>query len=167
MKIDASQLDSVTVHAYCDADFANEKDRKSISGYAIMFGTCCISYRSKKQSIVAMSTAEAEYIALADCVKEVLWYFELLAEIGFRQNSIVVHCDNQSAIAIAKNPGQYERTKHISLKFHFVRDIVEKAVITLEYCPTKAMIADVLTKAIPREQFEALRFKLGIMECLN
>ena len=147
------QVGAFQLTAYCDADFANGEDRKSISGFAVMYGSCCLSYRSRKQSIVALSTAEAEYIALADCVKELLWYSELLEVLGFPQRTIVVHCDNQSAIAIAKNPGQHERTKHISTKFHFARDNVEKEKIKLEYCPSKMMIADILTKAIPREQF--------------
>ncbi|KAH9120262.1 hypothetical protein AeMF1_007492, partial [Aphanomyces euteiches] len=153
--------------AYCDADFANGEDRKSISGYVVMYGSCVLSYRSRKQTIVALSTAEAEYIALADCVKELLWFSELLEELGFPQKTILVHCDNQSAIAIAKNPGQHERTKHISTKYHFVRDSVEKEVIKLQYCPSKMMIADILTKAIPREQFEILRSKLGLTEDSN
>ncbi|KAF0710421.1 Aste57867_5538 [Aphanomyces stellatus] len=79
-----------------------------------MFLGCCLSARSRKQTMVKLSTAEAEYIALCDLVKELLWYIELLEELGFPQRSIVVHCDNQSAIAIAKNPGHHERTKHIS-----------------------------------------------------
>jgi hypothetical protein len=99
---------SMKLHAHCNADFANASDRKSISGYAIMFGTCCISYRSQKQCLVALSTAEVEYIALFDCVKETIWFMELLAELGYKQDSIIVHCDSQSAISIAKNPGQYE-----------------------------------------------------------
>ncbi|KAH9114804.1 hypothetical protein AeMF1_008350 [Aphanomyces euteiches] len=112
-----NQVGAFQLTAYCDADFANGEDRKSISGYAVMYGSCCLSYRSRKQSIVALSTAEAEYIALADCVKELLWFSELLEELGFPQRTITVHCDNQSAIAIAKNPGQHERTKHISTKY--------------------------------------------------
>ncbi|KAH9105367.1 hypothetical protein AeMF1_018786 [Aphanomyces euteiches] len=90
--------------AYCDADFANGEDRKSISGYVVTYGSCVLSYRSRKQTIVALSTAEAEYIALADCVKELLWFSELLEELGFPQKTILVHCDNQSAIAIARTP---------------------------------------------------------------
>ncbi|KAH9051523.1 hypothetical protein Ae201684P_007526 [Aphanomyces euteiches] len=99
--------------------------------------------------------------------QELLWFSELLEELGFPQKTILVHCDNQSAIAIAKNSGQHERTKHISTKYHFVRDNVEKEVIKLQYCPSKMMIADILTKAIPREQFEILRSKLGLTEDSN
>ncbi|KAH9094955.1 hypothetical protein Ae201684P_004220 [Aphanomyces euteiches] len=161
------QVGDLQLSAYCDADFANGEDRKSISGYVVMYGSCVLSYRSRKQTIVALSTAEAEYIALADCVKELLWFSELLEELGFPQKTILVHCDNQSAIAIAKNSGQHERTKHISTKYHFVRDNVEKEVIKLQYCPSKMMIADILTKAIPREQFEILRSKLGLTEDSN
>ncbi|KAH9122724.1 hypothetical protein AeMF1_006079 [Aphanomyces euteiches] len=76
-----NQVGAFQLTAYCDADFANGEDRKSISGYAVMYGSCCLSYRSRKQSIVALSTAEAEYIALADCVKELLWFSELLEEL--------------------------------------------------------------------------------------
>ena len=120
-----------------------------------------------KEEINRCSIAEAEYIAHADCVKELLWYSELLEELGFPQQTIVVHCDNQSAIAIAKNPGQHERTKNISTKFHFVRDNVEKEKIKLEYCPSKMIIADILTKDIPREQFEILRSKMGLTKDSN
>ncbi|KAF0710035.1 Aste57867_5664 [Aphanomyces stellatus] len=129
-----------------------------------MFLGCCLSARSRKQTMVTLSTAEAEYIALCDLVKELLWYIELLEELGFPQRSTVVHCDNQSAIAIAKNPAHHDRTKHISTKYHFVRDQVEKGRIQLSYCPTKLMIADILTKAIPREQFEILRSKMGLAD---
>ncbi|KAF0688883.1 hypothetical protein As57867_019513, partial [Aphanomyces stellatus] len=97
-------------------------------------------------------------------IKELLWYIELLEELGYPQGSIAVHCDNQSAIAIAKNPGHHERTKHISTKYHFVRDQVDKGRIQLRYCPTKLMIADILTKAIPRVQFEILRSKMGLAD---
>ncbi|KAF0686024.1 Aste57867_22150 [Aphanomyces stellatus] len=144
--------------------YANAEDRKSVSDFVVLYGGCCISGRSRKQTIVALSTAEAEYTALSEVIKEILWYIELLEELGFPQGPIVVHCDNQSAIAFAKNPGHHERTKHISTKFHFIRDHVEKGRVTLEYCPTKMMIADILTKAIPREQFVILRSKLGITD---
>ncbi|KAF0689588.1 Aste57867_18977 [Aphanomyces stellatus] len=115
LKIDSTdQEGAFQVEAYCDADFANScEDRKSISGFLVMFLDCCLSAGSRMQSMVTLSTAEAEYIALCDLVKELLWYIELLEELGFPQGSIVVHCDNQSAIAIAKNPGHHERTKHI------------------------------------------------------
>jgi hypothetical protein len=79
-----------------------------------------------------------------------------MEELGFCQRTIIVNCDNQNAIAIAKNPGQHEKTKHISTKFHFVRNNVDKEKIQLQYCLCKMMIADILTKAIPREQFEIL-----------
>jgi hypothetical protein len=165
LKIDCTgQVGAFQVEAYCDADFANDEDRRSISGFLVMFLGSCLSARSRKQTMVTLSTAEAEYIALSDVVKELLWYIELLEELGFPQESIVVHCDNQSAISIAKNPGHHERTKHISTKFNFVRDEVEKGRIQLRYCPTKLMVADILTKAIPREQFEILRSKLGIAD---
>ncbi|KAF0685715.1 Aste57867_22436 [Aphanomyces stellatus] len=164
-KIDCTnQVGAFQVEAYCDADFANSEDRRSISGFLVMFLGCCLSARSRKQTMVTLSTAEAEYIALCDLVKELLWYIELLEELGFPQRSIVVHCDNQSAIAIAKNPGHDERTKHISTKYHFVRDQVEKGRIQLQYCPTKLIVADILTKAIPREQFEILRSKMGLAD---
>ncbi|KAH9140626.1 hypothetical protein AeRB84_015154 [Aphanomyces euteiches] len=159
----AHQVGDLQLNAYCNADFANGEDRKSISSYVVMYGSCVLSYRSRKQTIVALSTVEAEYIALVDCVKELLWFSELLEEPGFRQKTILVHCDNQSAIAIAKNPGQHERTKHISTKYHFVRDNVEKEAIKLQYCPSKMMITDILTN-IPREKFEILRSKLGLTE---
>ncbi|KAF0692170.1 Aste57867_16726 [Aphanomyces stellatus] len=164
LKIDCTdQVGAFQVEAYCDADFANScKNRKSISGFLVMFLGCCLSARSRKKTMVTLSTAEAEYIPLCDLVKELLWYIELLEELGLPQRRIVVHRDNQSAIAIANNPGHHERTKHISTKYHFVRNQVEKGRIQLQYCPTKLMVADILTKAIPREQFEFLRSKLGL-----
>ncbi|KAF0689512.1 Aste57867_19069 [Aphanomyces stellatus] len=132
------QVGAFQVEAYCDADFANScEDRKSISRFLVMFLGRCQSARSRRQTMLTLSTAEAEYIALCDLVKELLWYIELLRELGFPQGSIVVHCDNQSAIAIAKNPGHHERTKHVSTKYHFVRNQVEKGRIQLQYCPTK------------------------------
>ncbi|EOY13053.1 Uncharacterized protein TCM_031572 [Theobroma cacao] len=116
-----------------------------------------------KQEVMAQSSAEAEYIATAVDANQVLWLRKILAELGFSQNKgTLLQVDNQSAIAIAKNPVQHGRTKHIRVKFHALREAVKEGDIELEYCPTKEQQADIFTKCLNAEQFEYLRGKLGV-----
>ena len=149
---------------YADADWAGDVNtRKSTSGYAFQIGGSTISWMSKRQSTVALSTTEAEYVALSTATQEAIWLRSLLKGMGFAQKSpTTIFEDNQGTIALAKNPIRQPRTKHIDIKYHFTRDAITKGETQLTYCPTNLMVADILTKAIPRHQFEELRKKLGV-----
>jgi hypothetical protein len=150
--------------AYSDSDWAGDKDsRKSTTGYTLMMSGCAISWKSSLQKIVACSSTEAEYIALSETMREVIWIRQMLTELGFNQKSATtVFEDNQGCISISKNRRTDKRTKHIDLRFHFCRDQVEQGTISVEYCPTEAMIADGLTKPINAPKFKWCRAAMGV-----
>lgn len=133
---------------YSDADYGNSlDDRKSISGYVFKLNNGAISWKSKRQPIVATSTTEAEYISTSEAAREAMNWRMFLRELGFHLNSpTIINVDNQGAIAIAKNPEHHGRTKHIDIRYHYIRDLVSKHEVQLEYLETNKMIADVLTK---------------------
>lgn len=152
------------VTGYSDADWAGDVgDRKSTSGYVFMLGGAAISWRSSKQTCVALSTAEAEYIALSAAAQEAAWLQKLVSDLLNKniQETVILE-DNQSAICLAKNQQVHGRTKHIDIKYHFVRNMVEAGKIKLTYCASKDMVADMLTKGIPANQFEKLRELAGV-----
>ena len=127
-------------------------------------GSCLISWGSKKQNSVAISTAEAEYVAAASCCAQLLWIKQQLSDFGLKIEQVPIFCDNTSAINIAKNPVQHKRTKHIDIRHHFLRDNVEKGLISMNFCTTEEQIADIFTKALAREHFERNRMELGMMK---
>lgn len=134
---------------YSDADWgANIDDRKSYTGYLFMFAGGVINWSSRKQKTVAMSSAEAEYMALSEAAKETIYLRRFLSEIIGELGTTVIFCDNQSAGLMAKNPVFHERTKHIDIKYHFLRDSVESGNLKIEYLPSEQMPADVLTKGL-------------------
>ena len=148
---------------YSDADWAGDlDDRHSTSGNRfIMAGT--ISWTSKKQATVALSTAEAEYIALNTATQEAIWLQRLLADLSDIQHKpTIIMGDNQGSIAIARNPVFHSRTKHIDIRHHFIHEAIQDGVIDLRFCPTNEMIADVLTKPLSRNRFEQLRRLMGM-----
>ena len=121
-----------------------------------------ISWLSQKQATVALSTAEAEYIALGSATQEAIWLHQLLTDLRIdTKGSIEILEDNQSAIAMVKNSIGH-RTKHIDIKHHFIREAVQAKTIVLSYCPTAAMLADIFTKQSPWTLFEKLRSRLGL-----
>lgn len=137
--------------------------RKSTSGYCILLGSSPISWKSKKQSVVARSTAEAEYRAMALTTCEVTWVKQLLKELGLKElGSTILKCDNKAAISIAVNPVMHERTKHIEIDCHFIRDKVEDGTIEPVHVSSQVLLADVLTKSLPVEKHNHLTRKLNV-----
>lgn len=162
---DDSFLDDSTWYptAYADASFAQERDRKSRSGHVFLMGGTAVSWFCKKQSVVALSSTEAEYYALSEAVKEALWVRQLLTEIGTKINDpLMIHQDNLSTIAIATNPIQHQRVKHMDIKVHFLRDHLERQDVKLIFCPSKEMVADVLTKPLARLEHRKFTQLLGL-----
>ena len=144
---------------YSDADWAGDcNDYKSTTGYLFQIGGTTVTWKSKKQSCVALSTAEAEYMALSSAAQEAVWMRELVSDLEYSPiNSTVIFEDNQSAILMAKNPQYHGRTKHINIKYHFIWEQVANGTICLKYCKTENMLADLLTKGVGPEKFERLR----------
>lgn len=149
---------------YSDSDWGGSlDDRKSTSGYLFCLGTNVVSWSSKKQKTVALSSAEAEYIAVTDATCEAIWLRRLLADLKqVQKQPTVIYCDNMSTIAMTKNPVFHSRTKHIELRHHFIRDMVSNGEISLEFIGTNEQPADFLTKAIYVEKFQKARDILKI-----
>ena len=156
--------DSFELHAYTDVDWAgNIYDKKSTSGGAFFLGKKLVSWLSKKQDCIAQSTAESEYVAATINCTQIVWMKQMLTDIGITFNEpVVIHCDNTSTINMSKNMVMHSKTKHISIKYHFLRDKVEKKEIKLEYINTKEKIADIFTKPLLKDTFEYLRGMLGV-----
>jgi hypothetical protein len=142
---------------FSDASYGNFlDDRTSFSGYIFQFGPCTISWRSRKQSATASSTAEAEYMALAMCAKQQLWLQRGLYELVKRATPSATFADNQAAIDIAHNPRINDRTKHIDIAFHFTRHYVETGELAVLHVPSKDNLADICTKSLPRTTYDHL-----------
>jgi len=150
---------------YSDASYApNADDRKSTSGYIFIKNGGAISWRSKKQPIVSLSSMESEYIALSSAVKEGIWLKRLELDIFPNlEKSFVILEDNQSAIKTAKNEIHNERSKHIDVQYHFIRECVNNGRISLKYCPTEKMVADAFTKPLCRVKLNQHVVDMGLL----
>eukprot|EP00253_Pinus_taeda_P011002 PITA_11002 len=141
-------------------------DRKITSGYVFHMGSGAISWASKKQRIVALSTAEVEYVAATAVACQAVWMRRMLRSLSQEQaKATVIFCDNSSAIALSKNSMFHKRTKHIDTRFHYIRELVNNGEIILEHCSTQEQVADILTKPTHQKSFEFLRKCLGMIEC--
>jgi hypothetical protein len=151
--------------AYSDADWANCVDeRKNTSGGAFFLGDSLVAWLSKKQSSISLSTTEAEYISVATCCTQVLWMIQTLADLEVKYTApIPIHCDNTSAINVSKNPVFHSKTKHIPIKYHFLREYVTNQTVQVHYIPNTEQIADIFTKPLAKTPFEYLRQKLGVI----
>jgi hypothetical protein len=161
------ESDSVTGQnnftGYSDASFTNNYDRTSVSGYAFTSAGGAITWGSKKQNIVSLSTTEAEYICLSDVAHEATWLHNLYTEIGYSQKEpTLVYGDNLGSLAIAENPHYHKRTKHFDIKHHYIHEQISNKTIVTEYLPTAKMTADILTKALPKKTQDAHMKSLGL-----
>ena len=150
---------------YTDSDWAGSvDDMKSTSGYTFFIGSGAISWNSRKQETVAQSTAEAEYIAASSAVSQVIWIRKILSDLGcLTYGATTIYCDSKSAVAIAKNPVDHGRTKHIKVKYHFIREAEGTHQVSLIHCGSNEQVADIFTKPLPRDKFQHFRTALGMM----
>jgi len=140
---------------YCDSDYAGDLyKRRSITGYLFTLAKSPVSWKSTLQSTVALSTTETEYMAIIEVVKEAIWLHGLLKDLGVGQKQLELYSDSQSAINLAKNQVFQARTKHIDIRYHFVREILEEEEIVLQKIHTTNNPADMLTKVVTRAKFE-------------
>lgn len=155
----------LTVRGYVDSDFAGDLDKsKSTTGYVYTLAGGAVSWMSKLQKVVALSTTEAEYMAATQACKESIWIQRLLEELGHKQEKIVLFCDSQSALYIAKNPAFHSRTKHIRVQYHFVREVVEEGTVDMQKIHTNENLADVMTKPVNTDKFIQCRSSIGLTE---
>ena len=153
--------------AYTDADFAsNLDDRRSTTGIVLLLNGGPVSWKSQRQKCVSLSTTESEYVAAATASKEVVWMRRLLQDFCLQESTpTTLFCDNQSLIKLVKNAEFHQRTKHIDVKFHFIRALQEERIIDVTYINTNAQLADILTKALTGPRFVKLRNEINIITC--
>nr|GEZ21636.1 hypothetical protein [Tanacetum cinerariifolium] len=155
---------AMALTAYADADHAGCQDtRRSTSGSAQFLGDKLVSWSSKKHQSTAISTTEAEYIAMSGYCAQILWMRSQLTDYGFDFNKIPLYCDNHNAIALCCNNVQHSRSKYIDIRHHFIREQVERGVVELYFVSTDYQLADIFTKALPRQRFEFIHLRLDTM----
>ena len=148
---------------YTDADGATQDHRRAISGYAFLIDGGAISWSSRKQELVTLSTAESEYVAAMHAAKEAVWLRRLIHELlPPLARPTVLFCDNQSALKIVEDDNYRARTKHINIRYHFVRHAAQTGVLNLTYCPSDDMAADIFTKALPKWKAITHALTLGL-----
>ena len=150
--------------AYADADYAQQADRHSILGYCLIFGAGAISWSSKKQNIVTLSSTEAEYVGHTNATKEILWIRNFWAEINGKSifNPTLLRADNQGAIQLSNNNKFHACTKHINVRYHFIHEALENKLLEIKYVPTDENIVDIFTKPLSRLLFKKFREMLGL-----
>ncbi|KAL1559311.1 putative RNA-directed DNA polymerase [Salvia divinorum] len=152
------------IHGYTDADWAgNPNDRRSTTGYFTFVGGNLVTWRSKKQKVVALSSAEAEFRGIKSGLTEVLWLKKLMTELDLKSTQPCrLLCDNKAAISISENPVQHDRTKHVEVDRHFIKDTIDAKIVELPYVKSEDQLADVLTKAMNSQSFRGVLDKLSI-----
>lgn len=154
------------IQAYTDVDWAgNLVDRRSTSGYFTLVGENLVTWRSKKQSVVALSSVEAEFRGIVKGVTEVLWLQKLLKDIGVRiELPTPLMCDNKASISISENHVQHDRTKHVEIDRHFIKEKLEGGIIELSFVRSEDQLADILTKAVNGRTFEVVLCKQNVVD---
>jgi Reverse transcriptase (RNA-dependent DNA polymerase) len=152
------------ISCFTDADWAGSiTDRRSTSGYFSFVGGNLVTWRSKKQVVVALSSAEAEFRGIAKGVCELLWLKKLMNELDFESGEpMVLFCDNKAAIDMSHNPVQHDRTKHVEIDRHFIKEKIESKTIKIPYVRSEEQLADILTKAVSSKDFTTILDKLGM-----
>jgi hypothetical protein len=153
---------------YSDSDYAGSKvDRKSTSGTYQFLGRSLVSWSSKKQTFVALSTTEVEYVAAVQCCTQLLWMRQTLRDFGYNLSKVPLLCDNESAIRMADNPVEHSRTKHIDIRHHFLRDHQQKGDIDVYHISTENQLADIFTKPLDEKRFCRLHSELNALDSRN
>jgi hypothetical protein len=154
----------VTLEGYSDADWAGDSDtRRSRTGYIFYVGKGCVTWQSKRQATVSLSTTQAEYQSLSTATQELLWIRALLKELGYDQSEPTpMHQDNMGCIELTKSNKNHQRTKHIDIRHHFIKDVVDQKQMEMHWFPTKKMHADIMTKPLAAPTFHRLRDQLNM-----
>ena len=153
------------LNAYSDSDWAGDLEtRHSTSGYAIFLGKNLVSWRSCRQATVALSSTEAEYMSMCDCAQQILWIQSIFRECHLTLNHSIMFGDNKGALHIAQNPVMEGRSKHIDIKYYFLRECVENKSFLLDYVPTDQQEADLMTKNLTVQKFQENRLRLNLKE---
>ena len=160
------QEDGAKLCGFTDADWAGSPtDRKSTSGGVFSIGSIAVSWYSRKERFVALSSVEAEYMAASLAACEAIWMRKILVGLfGFHLEPTVIYCDKQSCIKLSDNPVFHDRSKHIDMRYHHIRDCVQRRIMMLSYIPTEDQDADILTKALTRSKFEFHRGRIGVAD---
>ena len=152
------------LNMYCDADWASSSDRKSISKYVFLLAGSAISWSLKKQATIALSTAEAEYIAATNAAKQILWHRSLFNELEIPQpETSILFSDNQATITISHHPEFHACTKHINIAHHFLHNLVKSGMIKIIYIQTHKNLADLFTKGLLKPLHEDLTTGIGVI----
>ena len=150
------------MYGYTDADWAsNPVDRRSTAGYFTFVEGNLVTWRSKKQKVVALSSVEAEFRWIKSGLIEIIWLRRLMREIGLAPENSQLFCDNKAAINISKNPVQHDRTKHVEVDRHFIKENIENGVVELPFVRSEDQLADILTKAVNSRSFTSVLCKLS------
>lgn len=154
---------------YTDSDYAGDQDdRKSTSGYVFMLSSGAVSWSSKKQPVVTLSTTQAEFIAAASSACQAVWLRRILQQLNLEpQKSTTIYCDNSSTIKLSKNPVMHGRSKHIDVRFHFLRELTKDEVVGLVQCSSQEQVADIMTKPLKLDVFQNLRELLGVYPLMD
>ena len=146
------------VYGFADSDWASDAtSRRSTTGYMFFVNQKLVSWNSKKQNSIALSSAEAEYMALCEATQEAIWLIKFFKELGWETVPITIYEDNQSCIELSQNNRNHQRTKHIDVRYHFIREAIEANLIKVQYMETKYRVADMLTKPLPNVTLTRLR----------
>jgi len=157
-------LSPIHLVGYSDSDFAGCKlDRKSTSGTCHLLGSSLISWHSKKQACVALSTVEVEYITISSCCAHILWIKQQVEDFRVKMSKVPLLCDNTSAINLKKNHIQHSMTKHIEIRHHFIRDHIANVDCEIKFVSTERQLADIFTKPLSKDRFYSLQNELGIL----
>jgi Cft2 family RNA processing exonuclease len=154
---------------YTDSDYAGDQDdRKSTSGYVFMLSSGAVSWSSKKQPVVTLSTTEAEFIVAASSACQAVWLRRILQQLNHEpRKSTTIYCDNSSTIKLSKNPVLHRRSKHIDVRFHFLRELTKDEVVELIQCSSHEQVADIMTKPLKLDVFQNLRELLGVYPLMD